>query len=81
MASSQLVPIIRRLEAMQEDKGDDIQVRRFEKNGQERCVVTYDKKTGTYELNDRTSGQTYQFDNIDYVAVEILELVQNTTSA
>lgn len=81
MASSQLVPIIRRLEAMQEDKGDDIQVRRFEKNGEERCLVTYDQKTGTYELSERRSGQTYQFDNIDYVAVEILELIQNTTSA
>ncbi|WP_028273809.1 YkuJ family protein [Atopococcus tabaci] len=81
MASSQLVPIIRRLEAMQEDKGDDIQVRRFEKDGEERCVVTYDKKTGTYELNDRRAGETFQFDNIDYIAVEILELMQTTTSA
>ncbi|WP_027107678.1 YkuJ family protein [Lacticigenium naphthae] len=76
MKSSQLIPIIRRLEAMQEDKGEEIQIRRFESDGSERCIVKYDKKTGTFELEERSSGQTYQFDNIDYVAIEVLELVQ-----
>lgn len=75
MKPSQLVPIIRRLEAMREDQSDDIQVRRFEKDGKEVCLVTYDKESGMYELKDQTIGETYEFDNIDYVAVEILELV------
>lgn len=77
---SQLVPIIRRLEAMREDQSDDVQVRRFEREGKELCVVTYDKASGMYKLNDQTVGETYEFDNIDYVAVEILELVQPAAS-
>ncbi|GEQ33111.1 YkuJ family protein [Marinilactibacillus psychrotolerans] len=80
MKPSQLIPIIRRLDAMREDESDEIQVRRFEKDGKEQCIVRYDKSSRMYELEDRTSGQTYEFDNIDYVAVEILELVQPASS-
>lgn len=76
MKSSRLVPIIRRLEAMQEDQTDEIQVRRFEIDGQERCKVYFDGNTGMYELVDRTLDETFQFDDIDYVAIEILELLQ-----
>lgn len=65
---------------MREDESDEIQVRRFEKDGKEQCIVRYDKSSRMYELEDRTSGQTYEFDNIDYVAVEILELVQPASS-
>ncbi|API89132.1 hypothetical protein BKP56_07640 [Marinilactibacillus sp. 15R] len=80
MKPSQLIPIIRRLDAMREDESDEVQVRRFEKDGKEQCIVRYDKSSRMYELEDRTSGQTYEFDNIDYVAVEILELVQPASS-
>lgn len=80
MKPSQLIPIIRRLDAMREDESDEIQVRRFEKDSKEQCIVRYDKSSRMYELEDRTSGQTYEFDNIDYVAVEILELVQPASS-
>lgn len=80
MKPSQLIPIIRRLEAMREDQSDEVQVRRFEKDGKEQCIVRYDGKSKMYELEDRTAQQTYEFDNIDYVAVEILELVQPATS-
>lgn len=76
MKSSRLVPIIRRLEAMQEDQSDEIQVRRFEIEGKERCKVYFDGNTGMYELVDRTLDETFQFDDIDYVAIEILELLQ-----
>lgn len=65
MEPSQLIPIIKRLE-----------VRRFERNGQEKCIVRYDNKSNMFELEDRINNQTYEFDNIDYVAVEILELIQ-----
>jgi len=80
MKPSQLIPIIRRLDAMREDQSDEVQVRRFERNGEEKCIVRYDNKTNMFELEDRTTEQTYEFDNIDYVAVEILELVQPATS-
>lgn len=80
MKPSQLIPIIRRLEAMREDETEEVQTRRFEKDGKEMCLVTYDQKAGLYELKDRTTGESYEFDNIDYVAVEILELVQPATS-
>ncbi len=41
MTTSQLVGIIRRLEAMLEDTESEVQVRRFEKEGNERCIITY----------------------------------------
>ncbi len=41
MKSSQLVAIIRRLEAMIEAQDSEVQVRRFEKEGVEKCIVTY----------------------------------------
>ncbi|SFB84397.1 Uncharacterized protein YkuJ [Alkalibacterium subtropicum] len=80
MKPSQLIPIIRRLDAMREDQSDEVQIRRFERNGEEKCIVRYDNKSNMFELEDRTTEQTYEFDNIDYVAVEILELVQPATS-
>lgn len=76
MEPSQLIPIIKRLEAMREDQTGELQVRRFERNGQEKCIVRYDNKSNMFELEDRINNQTYEFDNIDYVAVEILELIQ-----
>jgi len=78
MSNSRLIPIIQRLQAMQEDQGDDMQVRKFELNGHEKCLVTYNNKTKTYLLDDLTTKQTYQFDNIDFIAIEILDLLENT---
>ncbi|OJF96498.1 YkuJ family protein [Alkalibacterium sp. 20] len=80
MNSSQLIPIIKRLEAMREDQSEEVQVRRFEKDGVEKCIVRYDSKSKMFELEDRTAQQVYEFDNIDYVAVEILELIESATS-
>lgn len=76
MTSSQLVAIIRRLEAMTEATDNEIQVRRFEKEGVEKCAVTYDKSTETFELTETDTQQHYQFDNIDIVAMEIYDLIQ-----
>lgn len=52
MKSSQLVAIIRRLEAMIEAQDSEVQVRRFEKEGVEKCIVTYDSSTETFELTE-----------------------------
>ena len=76
MKSSQLVAIIKRLEAMTEATDNEIQVRRFEKEGVEKRLVTYDKATETFELTESDSQQSYQFDNIDIVAMEIYDLIQ-----
>lgn len=76
MAHSQLVAIIKRLEAMMEASDNEVQVRRFEKEGVEKCTVTYDKTTDTFELTEADSQQQYQFDNIDIVAMEIYDLIQ-----
>jgi len=77
MSKSRLIPIINRLQAMQEDQGEMIQVRKFELDGQEKCLVTYDQKKEIFTLDDYVTKQTYQFDNIDFTAIEILELLQN----
>lgn len=77
MKSSQLVAIIRRLEAMQESTDSEVQVRRFEKEGHESCLVSYDSKAGTYEMEDVGDHSVYQFDDIDLIAIEIYELLQD----
>ncbi|WP_047390055.1 YkuJ family protein [Pisciglobus halotolerans] len=77
MKSSQLTAIIRRLEAMVEDKDNEVQVRRFEKNGEERCLITYDTKAETFELEEHETNQVYKFDDIDLIAIEIYELLQD----
>ena len=76
MKPSQLVAIVRRLEVMMEDAGE-IEVRRFEKEGKERCVVKYDKDNKMFELEEHATNQTYQFDDLDLVAIEIYELLQD----
>ncbi|MGX7199891.1 YkuJ family protein [Enterococcus nangangensis] len=72
---SQLVAIIKRLEAMTEAQDSEVQVRRFEKEGVEKCLVTYDSTTNTFELTESDTHQSYQFDNIDLVAMEIYDLI------
>ncbi|MGP6138894.1 MULTISPECIES: YkuJ family protein [unclassified Jeotgalibaca] len=76
MKPSQLSAIIRRLEVMMEDDGE-IEVRRFEKDGNERCVVKYNRESQMFELEEHASDQTYQFDDLDLVAIEIFELLQD----
>ncbi|AOF49238.1 putative uncharacterized protein [Tetragenococcus halophilus subsp. halophilus] len=76
MQNSQLVAIIKRLEAMIEAQDSEVQVRRFEKEGVEKCIVTYDNATETFELTEAQTNQAYQFDNIDIVAMEIYDLIQ-----
>lgn len=74
---SDLRPIILRLEAMIEDKTDEKQVRRFEVDGEERVQVTYDRARDIFILNDHSVDLDRQeFDNIDFVAMEIYELIQ-----
>lgn len=52
MKHSQLVAIIKRLEAMIEAQDNEVQIRRFEKEGVEQCIVSYDHSTETFELTD-----------------------------
>lgn len=77
MKPSSLRPVILRLEAMIEDKTDDVQVRRFEVDGVERVEVTYDRDRDVFILNDHSVDvEKQEFDNIDFVAMEIYELIQ-----
>lgn len=76
MKPSQLSAIIRRLEVMMVDDGE-VEVRRFEREGAERCVVKYNRDTEMFELEERATNQTYQFDDLDLVAIEIYELLQD----
>lgn len=76
MKPSSLRPIILRLEAMIEDKTDDVQVRRFETDGELRATVEYIRDREVFLVNDPSIDTNMEFDNIDFVAMEILELVQ-----
>jgi len=75
MQSSRLEAIITRLKAMLSD-GSEIEIRRFEKEVVEKCIVRFNKESESFELEDLTINETFQFDDIDLVAMEIYELIQ-----
>ncbi|MCX2456549.1 YkuJ family protein [Lacticaseibacillus nasuensis] len=78
MKSSQLVAIIKRLEAMQEATDGDVQTRRFEQDGVEKGLVTYDPKSETFTLEELANHQQFEFDNIDLIAMEIYDLLDDS---
>ena len=75
MKNSKLVAILKRLDAMTETTDTEVQTRRFENEGVEKCLVSYDPATATFELTESGSQEVYQFDDIDFVAMEIFELL------
>lgn len=76
MKKSRLVAIVKRLEAMVESTDTEVQTRRFELEGVEKCTVSYDSATEMFDLVETGSKQLYQFDEMDLVAIEIFELLQ-----
>jgi uncharacterized protein YkuJ len=76
---SQLQGIITRLISLQENaNGGEPPQRFFEVNGERICSVKYFEKTKTYELEVFVQGEkpkTFQFDNIDMIAIEIFDLI------
>lgn len=75
MEESQLIGIINRLKAMQEDAVDEPQPRRFEKEGVEQATVVYNATNQTYTLTEHNPETTFEFDNIDLVAIELFDLL------
>lgn len=74
MKSSVLLGILQRLEAMTHTQSDT-EVRRFELEGTEKCQVTYVKERDEFELRDSSTGDTFEFDDIDLVALEIYDIL------
>lgn len=77
MENSQLVAIIERLDAMMKVDTNEVQSRRFEREGQERGFVTYDPATQTFELEELATHQKFDFDDIDLAAMEIYDLLND----
>ena len=77
MENSQLVAIIERLDAMMKADTNEVQSRRFEREGQDRGVVTYDPATQTFELEELATHQKFDFDDIDLAAMEIYDLLND----
>ncbi|ETY74678.1 YkuJ family protein [Lactiplantibacillus fabifermentans] len=75
MEKSELSAILKRLEAMRASDATEVQSRRFEKEGVERGQVAYDPATATYTLQEFKPDQTFEFDNIDLVAIELYDLL------
>ncbi|AGE63261.1 hypothetical protein Bateq7PJ16_1572 [Bacillus subtilis] len=73
--------IITRLQSLQEtaEAANEPMQRYFEVNGEKICSVKYFEKNQTFELTVFQKGEkpnTYPFDNIDMVSIEIFELLQ-----
>ena len=77
MENSQLVAIIERLDAMMKADTNEVQSRRFEREGQERGFVTYDPATQTFELEELATHQKFDFDDNDLAAMEIYDLLND----
>lgn len=77
MENSQLVAIIERLDAMMKADTNEVQSRRFEREGQERGFVTYDPASQTFELEELATHQKFDFDDIDLAAMEIYDLLND----
>ena len=77
MENSQLVAIIERLDAMMKADTNEVQSRRFEREGQERGFVTYDPATQSFELEELATHQKFDFDDIDLAAMEIYDLLND----
>lgn len=77
MENSQLVAIIERLDAMMKADTNEVQSRRFEREGQERGFVTYDPATQTFELEELATHQKFDFDDIDLALMEIYDLLND----
>lgn len=73
MSKSQLVPIIERLDAMTKDETDDVQKRRFDKNNVPQSIVYYHHMSGLFDVTLVKTNETFRFDNIDLVAIEVFE--------
>ncbi|WP_088809490.1 MULTISPECIES: YkuJ family protein [Listeria] len=73
---SQLLGIIQRLNAMQEDEASETQARRFEKDGKVICEVKYFRASNSFEVEIYELNSKYQFDDIDMTAIEIFEALQ-----
>ena len=71
---SHLVRIINRLETMTKDGGN--LKRNFERDGVVVAEVAYNHNEGsTFTLRDVEARETYTFDSIDLIAMEIYELL------
>ena len=76
MKPSQLVAIVQRLQTMAA-QDSEIEVRRFEKDCVEKAIVTFNHEANSFELEDVETNQTFQFDDIDLVTIEIFEMLQD----
>ena len=67
----------KRLDVMMKADTNEVQSRRFEREGQERGFVTYDPATQTFELEELATHQKFDFDDIDLAAMEIYDLLND----
>lgn len=77
---SLLQGVLKRLIALQSDDGvqGEPKQRFFEINGEKMCSVKYYDHNQTFELEVYQKGgptQTYQFDNVDMVAIDVFDIL------
>ncbi|MBO9130354.1 YkuJ family protein [Bacillus sp. 165] len=76
---SLLQGILTRLVSLKEQATNgEVAQRYFEVNGERKCSVKYFDKSDMYELEVYQPGekpQSFQFDNIDMVAIEIYDMI------
>lgn len=71
MVQSQLIQIIRRLNAMRFDHSGNRQRRTFEQFGIPVCDVTYVQDRNEYIFTRFRPAERFRFDDVDLVAIEV----------
>lgn len=77
---SLLQGVLKRLISLQNDDGNagEAKQRFFEIEGEKKCSVKFHEHNKTFELEVYQKGeatQTYQFDNVDMVAIDVFEIL------
>lgn len=74
MVDSKLKEIINRIGKITEAEETN-RTRRFARDGEDVCQVTYDPATGTFTFEDLKRNESYEFDNIDLAAIEVFDIL------
>ncbi|MDR3190017.1 MAG: YkuJ family protein [Lactobacillaceae bacterium] len=77
---SELIHIVKRLQAMTFDDRGEIQERAFDKFGVNVVTVLFDQPSRTFALYGGRDDKKFAFDDIDLLAIDIYETLQDFKS-
>lgn len=75
--SIRLIQIIRRLEAMVDDRHPGVQTRLFNIYGIPQCEVKYFPESRRFKVSSFRPKQSFEFDKLDLAAIEVYQCLED----